>query len=606
MRRLALALLLGCLLLVAGASALDGYYYYQTIEYAGCDQETYQQDIVIHRSTGTAYNETAGGLETWHIFVGDHCREDYGDVRFTNSTGAELAYYLWPDYDATSARICVRLEGATSAGALTVWYGNPAAATTSSRADTFLFSEMFPAGPLDPEKWTEDAVGSITDSRTGEGINEITGGTSSSGSYWVYDTTDTGNQHHAKVTLPASYTIEWENSLSNTAPSGLGQGGVALLTSANKIIVSAGHGDWRGNSLYSTRDIIHERGSLVRYNGYTQHYTYPYTTKKSAGNSESVPIQIRVHGNDVAVTIDNELACTFTKETAVARMAIVAGVYGGCPYVSSIGISNLRVRAYSATPPAALTFSGEQVNAAPPRATFTATPTAGLAPLTVQFTDTSTGHPTSWSWTFGDSGTSTAQNPQHTYTTPGTHTVTLTATNEYGSDEEIRTDYITVYGPVTAQFTANITGGTAPLTVQFTDLSTGGPTSWLWSFGDGNTSTAQNPQHTYTTAGAHTVTLTASHPYDSDTETKTSYITVAVLQPFPGLTNIPRDLAGNGLYTDINGNNRLDYNDLTVFFQHLAWAKTAQPIACFDFNGNGWLDYNDVITLFSTIMEEHT
>ncbi|MFA5137356.1 MAG: EF-hand domain-containing protein, partial [Patescibacteria group bacterium] len=99
---------------------------------------------------------------------------------------------------------------------------------------------------------------------------------------------------------------------------------------------------------------------------------------------------------------------------------------------------------------------------------------------------------------------------------------------------------------------------------------------------------------------------TASHTYSNDTETKTAYITVAVLQPFPGLTLIPRDLTGNGLYTDINGNNRLDYNDLTVFFQNLAWAKTAQPTSCFDFNGNGWLDYNDVITLFTTITGEHT
>jgi len=312
-----------------------------------------------------------------------------------------------------------------------------------------------------------------------------------------------------------------------------------------------------------------------------------------------------VDGNDVAVTINNQLACTFTKTTAISKLAILAGTYGGYPFVTYFGISNLRVRAYSAAPPAALTFNGEQSPAAPPVTTFTASPTAGLAPLTVQFTDTSTGSPTSWAWTFGDGGTSSEQNPQHTYTTPGLYTVTLNATNEYGSDYELKTDYITVYGPVTAQFTANITGGTAPVAVQFTDLSTGGPTSWSWTFGDGGTSTAQNPQHTYTTAGTHTVTLTASHPYDSDTETKTAYITVAVLQPFPGITALPRDLAGTGLYTDINGNGRLDYNDLTIFFQHLAWAKTAQPIACFDFNGNGWLDYNDVITLFATITGEH-
>jgi PKD repeat protein len=57
--------------------------------------------------------------------------------------------------------------------------------------------------------------------------------------------------------------------------------------------------------------------------------------------------------------------------------------------------------------------------------------------------------------------------------------------------------------------------------VQFTDTSTGSPTSWLWDFGDGATSTAQNPSHTYTTQGAKTVTLTATNGTSSDTSTRT-------------------------------------------------------------------------------------
>jgi PKD repeat protein len=77
------------------------------------------------------------------------------------------------------------------------------------------------------------------------------------------------------------------------------------------------------------------------------------------------------------------------------------------------------------------------------------------------------------------------------------------------------------------------------------------------------------------------------------------------LSPFPGISLSPQDLNGDGLYTDINGNGRLDYNDLTIFFQNIAWAKTNQPTEAFDFNGNGWLDYNDVITLFTTITGEH-
>jgi len=80
----------------------------------------------------------------------------------------------------------------------------------------------------------------------------------------------------------------------------------------------------------------------------------------------------------------------------------------------------------------------------PPVAMFSGAPTSGPAPLDVSFADLSTGAPTSWAWTFGDGGTSTAQNPSYTYTTNGTYTVSLTATNAYGSDQKIETDYITV------------------------------------------------------------------------------------------------------------------------------------------------------------------
>ena len=167
----------------------------------------------------------------------------------------------------------------------------------------------------------------------------------------------------------------------------------------------------------------------------------------------------------------------------------------------------------------------------PPAADFTGIPATGDAPLTVNFTDQTTNTPTSWSWDFGDGGTSTAQNPNYVYSTAGTYTVMLTATNSCGSDVETKADYIIVTEPPcdlpVTDFTGTPTTGDAPLTVNFTDQTTNGPTSWSWDFGDGGTSTAQNPSHVYITAGTYTVMLAATNSCGSDVETKADYITVS-------------------------------------------------------------------------------
>jgi len=79
----------------------------------------------------------------------------------------------------------------------------------------------------------------------------------------------------------------------------------------------------------------------------------------------------------------------------------------------------------------------------------------------------------------------------------------------------------------TASFTGTPASGPSPLTVQFTDTSAGLPTSWTWTFGDGATSTAQNPSHMYASAGSFTVVLIASNSLGSNTVTQTGYIAVS-------------------------------------------------------------------------------
>ncbi|MFC4262299.1 PKD domain-containing protein [Ferruginibacter yonginensis] len=160
---------------------------------------------------------------------------------------------------------------------------------------------------------------------------------------------------------------------------------------------------------------------------------------------------------------------------------------------------------------------------------FTATPVSGCAPLVVNFTDQSTGGATQWQWNLGNSTISNLQNPSTTYFTPGTYTVKLVITNAAGTKDSItKVQYITVNAAPTVAFTATPLTGCFPLNVQFTDGSTPGSgsiSSWFWDFGDGNTSTQQNPSHIYTAAGSFNVSLIITNSTGcSKTLTKANYI----------------------------------------------------------------------------------
>ena len=175
-----------------------------------------------------------------------------------------------------------------------------------------------------------------------------------------------------------------------------------------------------------------------------------------------------------------------------------------------------------------------------PVAAFSAAPLTGTVPLQVHFTDSSSGDVTSRLWAFGDGATDSAANPVHTYNTSGAYTVTLTVTGSGGSHSLTRSNTITVYQPVNANFSAVPTSGTSPLTATFTNQSTGSYASLLWNFGDGTTSTATNPSHTYATVGSYTVTLTASGVGGTGVLTKSQYINVtAVNQVVAGFTASP-------------------------------------------------------------------
>jgi gliding motility-associated-like protein len=156
-------------------------------------------------------------------------------------------------------------------------------------------------------------------------------------------------------------------------------------------------------------------------------------------------------------------------------------------------------------------FMGYACFAQAPTANFSAGQTAGCAPVVINFQDLSTGNPTSWQWNFGNGSTSTQQNPSTTYFTPGTYTVTLTATNTSGSNTLTRTGYITIYGKPAVNFRANDSAGCAPFSVRFSDASIPAAnttnTSWQWDFGNGTGDSVQNPQTSFTATGNYTISL---------------------------------------------------------------------------------------------------
>ena len=184
----------------------------------------------------------------------------------------------------------------------------------------------------------------------------------------------------------------------------------------------------------------------------------------------------------------------------------------------------------------------------PPIPEFTGSPRPGAIPLNVTFTDLSTNSPTSWLWNFGDGQYSTLQNPTNTYSSAGNYSVRLEVANEGGSNATEKAGYVFTYIPAVANFT-NSTGyprtGPASLTVYFTDLSTGSPYSFLWHFGDiaiVNTSTMQNPGHTYDTIGLYSVNLTVANTYSSSSLVRTGYINVTT--PIPEVYIFPNTTSG--------------------------------------------------------------
>ena len=165
----------------------------------------------------------------------------------------------------------------------------------------------------------------------------------------------------------------------------------------------------------------------------------------------------------------------------------------------------------------------------PPTVFASANPTTGTSPLTVAFTAfVSNGlAPFGYAWSFGDGATDSVASPTHTYAAAGTYTAQVVVT-----DSRSRTAFgtltVTVTAaipPLTATAAFDVSSGTIPLVVTFSASGSGGvaPYTYSWNFGDGGTSTQQNPSHTFQVAGTYSVTVVVT---DSKGNSVTKTVTV--------------------------------------------------------------------------------
>jgi len=144
---------------------------------------------------------------------------------------------------------------------------------------------------------------------------------------------------------------------------------------------------------------------------------------------------------------------------------------------------------------------------------------SGCAPLPVSFIDQSIPGPnaiTSWHWNFGDGTTSDSTNPTHIYSDTGAFNITLIVANAKGCRDTLTGDTITTGIKPTVFFTTPFFDICASSPVQFQNRTKGTVTSWLWNFGDGDTSTKKSPLHYFTDTGFIKVRLIAAYNGCSD------------------------------------------------------------------------------------------
>lgn len=283
-----------------------------------------------------------------------YMKTDFSDLRFTDSNGQSLIPYWIEKYvTSVSATIWVKVPSIPASGTARVYmyYGNPAAISIGNGSATFEFFDDFAGTVLDTEKWTQNAVNSITD--TVNNYFRFEDATKSGASYWIYGDSRgrIGSQHQANWTPLTQFVIEFKSTLSDTDIAHMGEGFVGVVSSTNTVIGVAGYQDWMGGSYDSQRAVITENQASSLGTGVSKRSDSPYDAYKVVGQSDTTNWKVVDNGS----TLKFYDAAGFYAEAAlsstVSKVALAAGAYGGYSYLDYVQIDYIMVHKYAAVEP---------------------------------------------------------------------------------------------------------------------------------------------------------------------------------------------------------------------------------------------------------------
>ena len=319
-----------------GTWTVDGNAYHRrtkiTItENSGSDLTDYQVRVVIDTK--------------WLVYNG-YATPNGNEVRFTDSDGSMLlSFWRETDFNQTETVYWVKVPSIPASSTKTIYiYYDEELITVPDASDgeaTFEFFDDFLGTTLDATKWTEDAINDIT--QTINNYFRFEDAAKSNGTYWIYDGTDTGSQHQAKVTLPTDFRVLFTTKISDTATSQMGQGGVAIIATDNTIIVYPSHGDLSGSIFSIRRYVVGENTPTNLGTGWSGDANECW---KGVGNLDRAKWEILKSGSLATVNDENGKVCDVSISSTVSKIALTAGAYGGRPYLDYVQVDYVAVAKY--------------------------------------------------------------------------------------------------------------------------------------------------------------------------------------------------------------------------------------------------------------------